>query len=367
MVITGVDLWTIDYDSITKEVGSNPTEKSRPQNETFCVEIRTDTGERGVAVNRGGGESACKLIDDYFRPILEGSDPARIEHLWQEMYDALPTARGGLSYMALSGIDLSLWDLKGRATDRPVYDLLGGAVREELPCYVTVFPNVMESLSDEEFLGVKIPTKALPEDGLRGLDELETKVARAREFFGETADIMIDCFMDWNKEYTVRAADRLQKYDLKWIEDPLPAGHTVQQYRDIRNEVKPVQLAVGNVEYGHRSFHQLVNQGAADIIQPDIQWAGGMTEMNRVGHIAKPMGIPVIPHRSNIYSCHYALARHDTPYVEYMLGRGTEVQPVRPAADGELVPSDGTITVPTKPGFGIELNKSVLNRFVGSE
>lgn len=363
MEIADVELWTIDYDTVTKEVGGTPAQKSRPQNETFCAEIRTDTGERGVVVNRGGGESACKLIDDYFRPILEGSDPARIEYLWKQMYDALPTARGGLSYMALSGIDLALWDLKGRATGRPVYDLLGGKVREELPCYVTVFPNAVDQLADEGFMGVKLPTTALPEDGRRGLDTLEEKVARARDAFGSTADVMIDCFMDWNKEYTIRAADRLQEYDLKWIEDPLPAGHTTHQYRDIRQELKPIQVAVGNVEFGHRSFHQLVNEGAADIIQPDIQWIGGMTEMVRVGHIAKPMELPVIPHRSNIYSCHYALTRHDSPYIEYMLGRGTEVQSVRPAADGELVPSDGTITVPSKPGFGIELDRSVLKPF----
>jgi len=232
-----------------------------------------------------------------------------------------------------------------------------------LPCYITVYPDVMPNFAEEGFLGVKLPTTAVPEDGREGLAKVEEMVAAARDTFGWSAEVMIDCFMDWNKEYTVKAADRLREYELKWIEDPLPAGNTTAQYQDIRSEIKPVQIAVGNVEFGHRSFHELINRGAVDIIQPDIQWIGGMTEMVRIGNIAKPLGLPVIPHRSNIYSCHYALANADSPYIEYMLGSGKEVQPVSPAIDGEVIPEDGVISVPDDPGFGVELNPSVLQEF----
>jgi len=365
MEITDVQLWTVDYDEIDRHVGGTPPRRSRPQNETFCVRIDTDAGISGIAANRGGGATACELIDTYFRPILMGADPSETERLWRAMWDALPTARGGLTYMATSGVDLALWDLKGKALGVPVYHLLGGRVRERLPCYVTVEQEAMETVANEGFLGVKLPVDTTPEAGRGGLREVERMVADARDVWGDGAEIMLDCFMSWDREYTVRAAERFRSYDVKWIEDPLDADHTVDQYADIRGQVTPIGLAVGNVEFGHRSFRRLIEGDAADIVQPDVQWIGGMTELLRVGATARGAGVPLVPHRANVYSVHYALARTETPFLEYMLGRGMEVQPVRPAIADEPVPEDGTISVGDDPGFGVELRREVLAPFDG--
>jgi L-alanine-DL-glutamate epimerase-like enolase superfamily enzyme len=365
MEITDVRLWTIDGDAVSGGVGGTPAGQSHPQNETFCVALETDAGHRGVAANRGGGAAACHLVDAYFRPLLEGADPLERERLWREMVDALPAARGGLTAMAVSGVDLALWDLHGKAAGEPVYDLLGGRVRESLPCYVTATHDAMEHVADEGFLGVKLPVSTPPESGRAGLRELEERVAAAREAWGPDAEVMIDCFMDWTREFTVRAADRLAPYDLRWIEDPIDADHTVDQYADLRERVGPTSLAVGNLEFSHRAIRRLIEGGAADVVQPDVQWVGGLTELVRMGATARGAGVPLIPHRGNVYSVHYALARHETPCLEYMLGSGTAVQPLQPALAGEPVPEDGHLTVGDDPGFGIELDTDVLQRFRG--
>lgn len=366
MEISDTRLWTIDYDAL--DSFSAPSRKhtipKRPQKETYAIEVVTDRDERGVAAIRGGGRHACDIIDAYFTDIIEGSTPFDIEWIWDQMSKALPvTGQGALGHMAMSGVDLALWDLMGNITGQPVYNLLGGLVQEEIPCYVTIYQEVMDDLTDKEFLGYKFSVDTDPTDGLIGLNRVEKMIAGARENFGDDVELMLDPFMAWDKEFTVRAADRLHSYDVKWIEDPLPADHTVHQYRDIRKQVKPIQIAVGNNEFGHKSFHQLINHGAADIVQPDIQWIGGMTEMNRIGAIAKPHDIPVIPHRSNVYSCHYAIARTNSPYIEYMLGTGSEVRPLRPEMEGEPLPEDGRISISDDAGFGITLNRDILKTF----
>jgi len=221
--------------------------------ERFIVELETADGATGFAVNESGGEHAARLIDSHLRRYVEGADPWSVNKVWEQMYRAqLPTCQGFLTHNAMAGVELTMWDLLGKMTDEPVYNLLGGKVREEIECYVTAYPEVVEHFADEVFFGVKLPVHHGPIDGRPGLDDVEEMVEDAREAFGADAEIMIEGYMAWDKEYTVRAAERLKTYGVKCIEDPLLPGHTTEQYRDIRQEIKPIQLAVGNLEWGIR-------------------------------------------------------------------------------------------------------------------
>jgi L-alanine-DL-glutamate epimerase-like enolase superfamily enzyme len=326
------------------------------------VEVVADTGDRGFAPVMGGNY-ARDIIDTHYRQFVEGANPFDTERVWEQMYRAqLPYGQAGLPLMAISGVDLALWDLKGRITDQPVYNLLGGQTQDELPCYVTTHPDVMEHVADEGFLGVKLAAPWGPMDGYReGVRKTAAVTAEARELFPEDAEVMFDCFMAWDREFTVRAADRLAEHDVKWFEDPLHPG-ALHEYADVRDAVKPIQLAVGNFEYGHRPTARMIEAGAADIVQPEIRMVGGMTEMVRLAGLAKSHGVPLIPHVSGSYCYQFAAAHTVAPYVEYLVpGDGSELVPlVGGPVSGDPVPEDGAVTLGDDPGFGLELDRDAV-------
>jgi len=329
--------------------------------ERFVVELETDGGETGFAVADSGGEHAARLVDSHFRRFVEGADPFQINRVWEQMHRAqLPTGQGFLNHNAMAGVELAMWDLLGKITGQPVYNLLGGKVSDEIPCYVTVYPEMMEHFADDGFFGVKLPVHHGPSDGRAGLAAVEEMVREAREVFGEETEVMIEGYMAWDREYTVRAAERLKSYDVKWIEDPLVPGHPVDQYRDIRREIKPIQLAVGNLEWGHRAFYDLIENDAADLVQPDISWTGGIIEAKRIAAMAKPNGLPVVPHYTTPYTCHFIVSSPEVPFGEYMGGYHTDVEPNIPCIEGEPLPEDGTITLSDDPGFGVDLDRDVV-------
>lgn len=336
-----------------------------PGQDPFVVELETDDGTTGFAANYGGGRYACDIVDTHFRRFVEGTNPFDIERTWEQMNRAqLPYGQRGVTMMAISGVDLAMWDLIGNITGQPVYNLLGGKTTTSIDCYVTTHPDVMEHMADEGFLGVKLAAPWSQADGYReGLRKTEAMVAEARECYGEDAEVMLDCYMAWDKEFTVRAADRLQPYDLKWIEDPLHPD-AVYEYADIRRTVKPIQVAIGNLAFGYKQFHQFLQAGAGDIIQPEVQWAGGMTEICRIAEMTKPYGLPVIPHGASVYNYHFVIAHTNAPYAEYLtVSDGREVRPVFDAIEGEPVPEDGSITLSAAPGFGVTMNRDILESY----
>lgn len=354
--------------SIYPEHKERRTSWMGPGQDPFVIEIETNSGEVGFAANYGGGRFACDVIDTHYRRFIEGANPFNIERIWEQMYRAqLPYGQRGITLMAISGVDLALWDLLGKLTDQPVYNLLGGKTVDEIPCYVTTHPDVLESWVDRGFYGVKIPARYGPADGHAvGLRKTEEDVRRAYELFDEDTEIMIDCYMAWDREFTVRAAERLKQYNLKWIEDPLHPG-AITENRDIRHDIKPIQLAVGNLEFGYKAFHQLLEAEAGDIIQPEVQWAGGMTEVRRIAEMTKAHGLPVIPHGASVYNYHFVISHTNAPYAEFLtVGDGSEVRTIFEAIEGEPVPENGKISLSDDPGFGVELNRDIISPYTGS-
>jgi len=336
-----------------------------PGQDPFVVELEAADGTTGFAANYGGGRYACDIIDTHFRRFVEGANAFDVERIWEQMNRAqLPYGQRGVTMMAISGVDLALWDLVGKLTGQPVYNLLGGKSTEAIDCYVTTHVDVMEHMADEGFLGVKLAAPWSQEDGYReGLRKTEEMVAQARDLYGEDAEVMLDCYMAWDKEFTVRAADRLRAYDVKWLEDPLHPD-AVHEYADIREAVKPIQIAIGNLAFGYKHFHQFLQAGSGDIIQPEVQWAGGMTEVRRIAEMTKPYGLPVIPHGATVYNYHFVISHTNAPYAEYLtVSDGREVRPIFDAIEGEPLPEDGTITLSDDPGFGVDLNREIIEPF----
>lgn len=351
--------------SIYDEYKEERTAWMGPGQDPFVIELVANDGTTGFAANYGGGRFACDIIDTHFRRFVEGANAFDIERVWEQMNRSqLPYGQRGVTMMAISGVDLAMWDLVGKLTDQPVYNLLGGKTKDEIDCYVTTHPDIMEHMAGEGFFGVKLAAPWSQADGYRkGLRKTEEMVADAREEFDDDAEIMLDCYMAWDKEFTVRAANRLGKYDVKWIEDPLQPDAT-DEYADIRHDVKPIQVAVGNLAFSYKHFHHLMEAGAGDIIQPEVQWAGGMTEVRRIAEMARAHGLPVIPHGATVYNYHFVISHTNAPYAEFLtVSDGREVRPVFDAIEGEPLPENGVITLDDAPGFGVDLNREILKPF----
>lgn len=331
----------------------------------WVVELETDAGVSGFAVNHGGGELAATIVNNTYRRFIEGANPFDANLIWEQMYRAqLTTGQGGLSYMALSAVDLALWDLRGKLLDKPVYDLIGGRTKDTIHCYVTTHPTIMDHMANEGFRGVKLSCPWGPVDGREGIDHIEDMVIQARDLFGGQASIMIECYMGWDRDFTIKVASRIKKYEIDWIEDPLLGDQSTANYREVRKFIKPTQLAIGNLMWGHNRFQSLINEDGADVIQPELQWAGGLTAGLRIAAMARGRGLPVIPHSAGVYSYHFTMAQIEAPYAEYYVpGDGTSVQPKRHVIKGEPAPIDGHVSLSEEPGFGIDLERSLLLPF----
>ena len=339
-----------------------------PGQDPYAIEIETEEGVIGHCVNYGGGAFACSVIEQHFKRFLIGQEASNIEMIWDQMNrSTLPYGLGGITNMAMAGVDLALWDLMGKSLDLPVYKLLGGQTKETIPCYVTIHPDYAEYWKDRGFMGVKIAAPWGVESGRDGLRQMETLVATLRSTLGDDMEIMIDCYLSWDIEFATRLAERIRDYDVKWFEDPLQNGWAIEENKYLRERISPIQLATGNLEYHYKAFYDIIKHSATDIIQPEIQWSGGLTAVRRIAAMAKPANMQVIPHGASVYNYHFVMSNTNSAYAEFLTtGEGKELHPIFDTIVGEPLPVDGKITLdPEKPGFGVELNRDKLVSFKG--
>ncbi len=338
-----------------------------PGQDPYAIELHTDEGVTGVAANYGGGPFACGVIQKHFSRFLLGQDPFNIELIWDQMYrSVMPYGLGGVTSMAMSGVDLALWDLVGKALGQPVYRLIGGKTKESIPCYVTTHPDLASHWKDRGFLGVKIAAPWGVADGRKGLQQMQRCVEQSRSAIGDDMELMIDCYMSWDLEFSARLAERVRDCDVKWFEDPLPNGWAEPLNAELRSRISPIQVAIGNLEFDYKAYYSILSRRACDIIQPELQWCGGLTAVRRIAAMARPYDIPVVPHGSGVYNYHFVISNINSPYAEYLtVAEGTEVRPIFDAVVGEPLPENGRLTLGDKPGFGVELNPDYLEPYAG--
>lgn len=320
----------------------------------IVVKIETDKGVSGLGVG-SGGDAAALIVERHLRDLLLGEDPADIELLWDYMYRAtLAYGQKGLAIHAISGVDNALWDLLGKIEGEPVYRLLGGRTKERIPVYAT--GRRSELYAPLGFHANKLSMVYGPADGEAGMRENEERIRRAREAFGGDRDIMVDAWMTWDVEYTLRMAERLARYGVRWIEEPLPPDD-LEGMAFLRSQIKPMLLATGEHEYTRWGFKELMDRSAADVLQPDVTWSGGITEVRKICALAAAHSLPVIPHIGGCFSYHLVMAHTNCPMAEYqMQGAETDqVAPIHPMFNGEPLPVEGYIHLTDAPGFGIEL------------
>lgn len=321
------------------------------------VEIETDEGIRGLGTVGGGkGKLAAPIIDEQFRGLLLGQDPFDIELLWEQMFRASQFyGRRGVVIEVISGIDLALWDVAGKALGQPVYNVIGGRTKDRIPVYVT--GNLTEKHLQEGFRHVKLAVPHGPADGSEGLRRNVELVERTRKLIGPDGDIMLDCYMALDVPYTIALAKAVAEYNVLWIEEPVPPDQ-IDSYRRIKDAVPDVLITGGEHECTRYGFRELIEKRAVDILQPDIYRAGGLSELKKIAAMASAYGLPVIPHGVGAPTYHFVMATSNAPRAEFV---DTFAQGGRPILKNEPQPKGGFIELSAAPGFGYGLDADVIS------
>ncbi|MGN6033716.1 MAG: enolase C-terminal domain-like protein [Thermomicrobiales bacterium] len=331
------------------------------------VEIETDEGITGL----GGptGVDGAVIISRHLKPILIGEDPRANERIWDLMYRSMVHGRKGDVMIAISAVDNAIWDLKGKWANSPVCHLLGGPNRPGLPAYASALGFAIEpdaaakqakAFVDEGYTATKWFVRNGPADGREGIRRNLELMEALRGAVGSEVDIMIDAWMSWDVPYTVKMSEEVTNLglDIRWFEEPVMPDK-IESYARAR-ELSLVPIVGGEHEYTRWGIKQLLDAGAVDLLQPDIYWAGGITEMQKIMALATAYDIPVIPHgHSTPAGVHFSCAYNtlEVPYIEYLVKWNAIHQYF---FKEPIVPVNGIVSVPDRIGMGIELDPAKI-------
>ncbi len=322
----------------------------------FTVEIATDKGVKGYG---DGGTAGGPIVEQHLVKLLLNEDPFNIERIWDIMWrSTMYYGRTGAITHALSGVDLALWDLVGNAMGMPVYKLLGGETKKQIPSYCT--GNDIEQHMKFGFKRLKLAIPYGPADGFEGMKKNVALVKETRGQLGPDGDIMLDCWMSWNERYTIEMAELVAPYRVYWMEECLPP-YDYEGFGRLNQAIKSTRIVTGEHEYTRYGFRQLLEHHAAQIWQPDIHWCGGLTELRRIAALGAAYDIPIIPHTGGQRdSVHFIMATTNSPWAEIFIpppGGPAEVYE-RFAEDYHITRGpEGVYTRPSeKPGFGWEID-----------
>ena len=331
-------------------------EEAAPSSRNWLfVRVVTDQGIAGIGECSGWPRVVETAVKD-LAPLLIGEDPAHIERLCQKMHIAM-MGHGLTSVVgwgAISGLEMALWDIKGKVLGTPVWNLLGGKLRDRIRIYSHAgTPAVAESLLARGITAVKVGGVARP----------VAKVAAIRAALGAKVDIMVDLHgPPWlTPSDAIRMGRALEPYDLLFLEDPI-APDNIEGYRRIRDQLS-IPLAAGERMASIWGLRPLIEQELVDVVQPDTGRAGGIGQLRKIAAMAEAHYISVAPHSGSLGPVAEYAALHFLASIPncLMLERIEDDWPVRHQV---IVPAlhsvDGHLTVPDRPGLGVDIDEAVV-------
>lgn len=333
------------------------------------VEVDGSDGFRGIGfcyIGSAGGGAFATIVAELLAPVLLGEDPFRVEGLWAEMYqEALLQGRTGMVMRAISALDTAIWDRNARGAALPLSRLLGAFHARSVPAYASggyfVEGKTPAMLADElagyvaaGFTAVKM--KVGKED-LRGE---EARIAAVRERIGADPILMLDANNAWDDYPTALRFMRMyEKYDPYFIEEPFKPEQIDLHARLAARISFPV--ATGEIEAGRWRFHQLLETGAAAILQPDACVCGGVTEFRRIAATAASFDVTIAPHWFHDLHAHLVAATPNARYVEYF--PDDQVLNFRRLIDRQVTVVDGRILLDDEPGLGFVFERDAVERY----
>lgn len=339
----------------------------------LIVEIMTDNGLVGIGNAALSPRVTKQVIDLYLKPLLIGQDPWDTEFLWQHMYrKTMAFGRKGIGMVAISAVDIALWDILGKSAKQPVYRLLGGRTKPKIPVYASrLYSTPLDELAseskrykDEGYTAMKMRFGWGPADGPAGMQKNLDLVRTVRETVGDGVDIMADAYMGWNLDYAKRMIPRLEKYNLRWLEE-LVIPDEIHSYAELK-KCGNIPISGGEHEFTLYGFRELIEARAVDYIQFDTNRVGGITQARKIAALAEAHSIPVIPHAGQMHNYHIVMASLNSPMAEYFPEVDVEVgnELFWYCFNGEPTPTDGCIDLDENThGLGLTVNEEKLKNF----
>jgi len=384
MKVTGADIYLCEI------TGRRPV----------IVEVMTDEGLSGLGeagISYGAGATAAAgMIKDLAQKYLLGEDPFRIEELWQRMYDHSFWAKGGgpIVFAGMSAIEQALWDIKGRALGVPVWEMLGGKCRDKARVYANrwsfhchepaEFAREAERTVADGHRALKLyplatRVKATPDSGIRHIDRREVdkaaedlciaRVAAVRDAVGDDVEIMLDFSATTTPETIIRIARRLGQFRIAFIEEPVDPFDD-DALKMVHDSVD-IPIAVGERLYTLAGFRRVLELHAADILQPDIGYVGGIMEARSIAAAARAYSMKVQPHLicaspiSTAVALQFDACTTNFYMHEHYYRDPRHYELVTKAPDLDL--KGGMLPIPTAPGIGVELAREKVRPFLWSE
>jgi D-galactarolactone cycloisomerase len=341
------------------------------------VEIETDQGLVGWGECYGPARMTAAVVESV-APWLIGEDPLRTDHLWRTIYARLRDhGQKGVVIQGLSGIDIALWDIKGKHFGVPVHQLLGGTVRSEVKAYATGLyrrksGDPVRYLADEAAGYVAEGFSAVKLKVGFGVEEDLATTRAVREAIGAKVALMVDANHAYDSIAAIKLGRMIEPYDIGWFEEPVPpediAGHLAVK------AALSIPVAGGECEFTRFGFRELLVARALDIVQPDTCAAGGLSECKKIADMAEAFGVRYNPH---VWGTGVAIAAslqllavlppHTPPSLnplEPMLEFDRTEHPIRQAILKKPIEHvRGVVRVPDGPGLGIEIDREALARF----
>jgi L-alanine-DL-glutamate epimerase-like enolase superfamily enzyme len=343
--------------------------------DTLVVKVHTDEGIVGIGEVDSSPAVAKAIIEAPLshaiarglRLCVLGEDPRDIARLWDRMYQgSIFYGRGGAAQQAISGVDMALWDIAGKAAGLPVYRLLGGGFRTHLRAYASILfgdtpqetYDIGRRLAEQGFTAAKFGWGPLGQSEAGDL----ALVREARRGIGDAAELMIDAGICYDAATALRRAQQFAEYQPFWLEEPLHPDD-LEGYTRLA-EHSPIRIAAGEQETTLRGFTALLDTGIA-VVQPDVARVGGPTQAVQIGRLAAGRHRLCVNHSyktgiSIAASLHFLAALPNSGWLEYCV----EQSALRQTLTRQTFPVvDGMVAVPQEPGLGIDLNEEVVARF----
>lgn len=339
----------------------------------LLVEVFADDGSVGIGNAALAPRVTRQVIDLYLKPLLVGQDPWDVELLWQHMYrSTIAFGRRGIGMVAISAVDIALWDLLGKSARQPVYRLLGGRTKPRIPVYASrLYSTPLDELAEEAakyrdagYRAMKLRFGWGPNDGAAGMQRNVELVRTVRETVGDEIDVMGDAFMGWNLDYARRMIPLLEPFNLRWLEEPV-VPDDVQGYAQL-TRLGRIPIAGGEHEFTLHGFRELLEARALDYIQFDTNRVGGISQARKICALAEAHEVPVVPHAGQMHNYHVVMASLNAPMAEYFPPVDVEVgnELFWYLCRGEPRARDGFIDLDEDtPGLGLSVDEEALREF----
>ena len=331
----------------------------------YYVRIKAESGLEGLY---GPIEKeAAIVVDEQLKPFLLGKDALAQEKLWDQMYRSNRHSRRGHFLMAISAIDNTLWDLRGRYFKTPVYRLLGGPSRSSVECYASCLgfslePDKMQrravQFKNEGFRYQKWFLAYGPGDGYAGLKKNVETVRLLREAVGDEIELMFDVYSGWDLSYALEWAKQVERYRPRWIEEATQA-EKIGSFAELHRGTS-IPIASGEHIQGRWEVYDYLKEDALSVVQCDPEWCGGTSELVKICSLATIFDLPVIPHGHSLHAALHVIGSQSPavcPLAEYLV---IKMRLYYHFEKNPLVVKNAHIDLPDGPGYGIELDEAKI-------